>query len=69
MNTVGYIAHMTFLRKIAFPNAIEHLLADNTMQLTYAIYFLTSIAQESRHAEFFSMIIRIGTSHSNKLIP
>ena len=69
VHTVSYVTYMAFFREIAFPYISKHLLRHFSMEPTYAVHFLTSVACKSRHAETFRMVIGILASHSNQFIP
>ena len=60
---------MTFLWEVACPDIIEHLLADLAMQPANTVDLLTGVAGESTHAELFSVIFWVRTSHTHELVP
>ena len=69
VNTIGYITYVVLLWEITLPDIREHLLAHPTMELTYTINLLTSVACKSRKTETLVVIVCILTAHTNELIP
>ena len=69
VHAVGDITHMTLLWQVAVPDAIEHLLADLTMQPAHAIDFLTGVAGKGAHAETLAVVVGIRASHADELVP
>jgi len=69
VNTIGYITYVVLLWEVTLPDVREHLLAYPTMELTYAVNLLTSIASEGRETETLVVIVCILTTHTDELIP
>ena len=69
VNAVGDVADMAFFGIIAVPDAIEHLLADLSVQPTYAVDLLTSVAGKGTHAELLAVVFWISATHSDEFIP
>ena len=69
VNTIGYITYVVLLWEVTLPDVREHLLAYPTMELTYTINLLTSVASECREAETLVMIVCVLTTHTDELIP
>ena len=67
--TISHIAYMVLLRIIATPDGSEHLLRYPAVKHRHTIHLLTGVTSEGRHTELLALIIRIGTSHANELIP
>ena len=65
----GYKTYMVLLWEITLPDVREHLLAYPTVELTYTINILTSVACKSRKTETLVVIVCILTTHTNELIP
>ena len=69
VNTIGYITYVVLLREVTLPDVREHLLAYPTVELTYTVNLLASIASEGRETEALVMIVCILTAHTDELIP
>ena len=69
MHTVGDETHMALFREVACPNVIEHLLADLAVQPANTINLLASVTCKDTHTELFAVIFRIGTAHTDELVP
>ena len=67
--TICYIIHMILLWEVTLPDVREHLLAYPTVQLTYTVNLLASVAGEGREAETLVVIVCILTAHTNELVP
>ena len=60
---------MVLLWIITLPDRSEHLLAHPSVELTYTINLLTGVDGESRHGELLVLVLRIGTTHADELVP
>ena len=69
MDTVGNIVYVEFLGEVTGPYGGEHLLRYLTVQPGYTVGLLTSIEGEDGHGEFLRVILRIGTTHTNEVMP
>ena len=69
VNTIGYITYVVLLWEVTLPDVREHLLAYPTVQLTYTVNLLASVAGEGREAETLVVIVCILTAHTNELVP
>ena len=69
VNTVGYITYVVLLWEVTLPDVREHLLAYPTVELTYAVNLLASVASEGRETETLVVIVCILTTHTDELIP
>ena len=69
MNTVGYITYVAFFWEVTLPDTREHVLRHFTVQPAHTVYFLTSVASESRHTETFARITRVDTTHIHQFVP
>ncbi len=70
VNTVGHVAHIVeFLREITLPDTIEHILRNLSVEPAHTVHPRTCVASESGHAETFSVVVWIHTTHTHELIP
>ncbi len=67
--TIGYITYVILLWEVTLPDIREHLLAYPTVELTYTVNLLTSVASEGREAETLVVIVCILTAHTDELVP
>ena len=69
VNTIGNVTYVVFLGIVALPDRCEHLLRHLTMEPADAIDLLTGVAGEGRHTEFLALVVGVGTTHTDELIP
>ena len=66
---IGDVAHMTFFGEVAAPDMLEHFLGNFTVEPADAIDLLRGVAGKCTHAELLSMVLGIGASQTDELIP
>ena len=60
---------MQLFGEIARPNRAEHLLRYLAVQPAHAVRLLAGVEGKDRHGELLALVIRIGTTHTDQVIP
>jgi hypothetical protein len=69
MDTIGDIADVEFLGEVTGPNGSEHLLRYLAVEPGYTVGLLAGIEGEDRHGEFLAVVIGVGTTHTDEVMP
>ena len=66
---IGDVANVVLLGIVACPDVGKHLLADPAVKFRYTVDLLAGVAGKGRHAELLALIVGIGTTHTDELVP